>query len=87
MGNPNKTLTLMQASVPLAGRVNRVRVTIKRDLRAVPRVFIHRPSTLTGAHIPAAADVLRAVIGGQILATRSGDRATAGVGEDFRAEN
>lgn len=84
MAYPNRTLTLMQASIPLAGRISRVRVKIARDLRATPRVFMHWPSTLTGAHIPAAADVVRAAIGGQILATRAGDRPTAGTND--RAE-
>ena len=81
MAYPNRTLTLMQASIPLAGRINRVRVQIGRDLRATPRVFIHWPSTLTGAHIPAAADVLRAAISGQLLATRAGDRPTQGTND------
>jgi hypothetical protein len=78
MAYPWRTLTLMQASQPLAGRTNRVRVQLTRDLRAVPRVFIHWPSELAGAHLPAAADVLRSVISGQILATRAGDRPTPG---------
>lgn len=84
MAYPNRTLTLMQASVPLAGRINRVRVKVSRDLRAVPRVFIHWPSALAGAHIPAAADVLRSAIGGQLIAARGGDRPTAGTND--RAE-
>jgi pyrrolidone-carboxylate peptidase len=84
MAYPNRTLTLMQASIPLAGRINRVRVRITRDLRAVPRVFIHWPSALTGSHIPAAADVLRSAMAGQILATRAGDRPTPGTND--RAE-
>lgn len=78
MANPWRTLTLMQASHPLAGRINRVRVRITKDLRAAPRVFVHWPSELRGAHIDAAADVLRGAISGQILAARAGDRPTLG---------
>jgi pyrrolidone-carboxylate peptidase len=81
MGYPGRTLTLMQSSNPIAGRTNRVRVAITKDLRSIPRVFIHWPSTLAGAHLTGAADVLRAAIAGQLLATRSGDRATLGVND------
>lgn len=81
MAYPGRTITLMQASQPLAGRINRVRVRVMRDLRAVPRVFIHWPSALSGAHIPAAADVLRGAIAGQLVAIRAGDRPTAGTND------
>jgi pyrrolidone-carboxylate peptidase len=78
MGYPGRTLTLMQASHPIAGRINRVRVAITRDLRSIPRVFIHWPAALQGAHLLSAADVLKGAIAGQILATRAGDRSTPG---------
>jgi pyrrolidone-carboxylate peptidase len=84
MDNPGRTLTLMQASVPVRGAVNRVPVRLTRDHRGTARVFLHWPSTLAGAHLEVAADVLRAVIGAQLRATREGDAATRG--DNSRAE-
>ena len=81
---PGRTLTLMQASVTRRGATNRVPVRVTRDLRATARVFVHWPSTLTGVHLDAAADVLAAVLDAQLAATRRGARATAG--SNARAE-
>lgn len=66
MGYPGRTLTLLQASRPLAGKANRVRLALSRDLRSVPRVFMHWPSTLAGRHLDAGADVMKAVIDAQL---------------------
>jgi pyrrolidone-carboxylate peptidase len=84
MDNPGRTLTLLQASVPLRGAVNRVPVRLTRDHRATPRVFLHWPSTLAGAHLEVGAEVLRAVVGAQLRATRGGDLPTRG--DNARAE-
>ncbi len=81
---PGRTLTLMQASVARRGATNRVPVRVTRDLRATPRVFVHWPSTLSGAHLDAAAAVMAAIVDAQLAATRTGARATAGA--NTRAE-
>lgn len=86
MGHPNTTLTLMQASPALAGRVNRVGVRLTRDARKVPRVFAHWPSTLEGAHLDAGRNVMRAVIAAQVLALREGGAAAPVVGDNADAE-
>jgi hypothetical protein len=72
MSYPGRTLTLLQASVPRRGATNRVTVKLTRDARAVPRVFVHWPSRLAGAHLDAAADVMRAVLDAQLMAPRTG---------------
>lgn len=86
MGHPNTTLTLMQASPALAGRVNRVGVRLTRDARKVPRVFAHWPSELEGAHLDAGRDVMRAIIAAQVLALREGGAAAPVVGDNADAE-
>lgn len=84
MSYPRRTLALMQASKARRGAPNRVTVKTTRDLRAVPRVFMHWPSRLAGAHLASAASVMRAVIDAQLRATRDGDAPT--LGSNDRAE-
>ena len=84
MGHPGKTLTLLQASRPQAATINKVTVKVGKDLRAVPRVFVHWPSTLAGTHLDAGADVMRAIVDAQLDALRRGDKPT--VGTNARAE-
>lgn len=86
MGHPNTTLTLMQASPALAGRVNRVGVRLTRDARKVPRVFAHWPSELEGAHLESGRNVMRAMIAAQLLALREGGAAAPVVGDNAEAE-
>lgn len=81
MDNPGRTLTLMQASVPVRGSINRVPARLTRDHRATPRVFLHWPSTLRGEHLKAGADVMRAVLGAQLAAQRAGDRPVTGTND------
>ena len=66
MAHPQRTVTLLKASKPIAGRANQVAVSITRDVRAVPRVFMHWPSSLTGRHWDDGAAVLAAVIDAQL---------------------
>ncbi len=72
MSYPGRTLTLLQASVPRRGATNRVTAKLTRDARSVPRVFMHWPSRLAGAHVNAAASVMRAVLDAQLTAQRTG---------------
>ncbi len=72
------------ADFPISVSVNRVPVRLTRDHRATPRVFLHWPSTLAGDHLGVGAEVLRAVIGAQLRATRGGDPPTRG--DNTRAE-
>jgi pyrrolidone-carboxylate peptidase len=85
MSYPGRTLTLLQASVPVRGATNRVTVKLTRDARAVPRVFMHWPSRLAGAHLGAAAGVMRAVLDAQLTASRTGAEAPTR-GTNDRAE-
>ena len=71
MSYPGRTLTLMQASVAKRGATNRVPVRVLRDMRAVPRVFVHWPSRLEGAHLGAAAEVMKAILDAQLTAQRT----------------
>ena len=84
MSYPGRTLTLLQASAPRRGSINRVTVKTTRDLRAVPRTFMHWPSRLEGSHLEAAASVMRAVIDAQLTSLRGGETPSRGTND--RAE-
>jgi hypothetical protein len=71
MGHPNQSVTLLKASTPLSGKPNSVTVKIARDVRSVPRTFLHWPSTLAGKHIDDAADVMRAVLDAQLSTSQA----------------
>ena len=86
MSRPNVTLTLLQASPALAGRVNRVGVRLTRDARSVPRVFVHWPSALVGAHLDAGRSVMRSIIAAQLKALRDGGASAPIVGDNRDAE-
>jgi hypothetical protein len=64
-------VTLLKASTPLSGKPNSVTVKIARDVRSVPRTFLHWPSTLAGKHIDDAADVMRAVLDAQLSTSQA----------------
>ncbi len=78
MSYPGKSVSLMQASVKKVGAANDLPVVIKRDVRDVPRVFMHWSSELSGAHVTAGADVMRAVIDAQLTAKAAGEAPTKG---------
>jgi pyrrolidone-carboxylate peptidase len=78
MAYPGRTLTLLQASVPRRGAVNRVTVRLSRDHRSTPRVFVHWPSRIEGEHLTAAAEVMAAILDAQLVANREGPRPTLG---------
>lgn len=78
MAYPGKSVSLMKASVKKAGAANDLSVEIKRDVRDVPRVFMHWSSELAGAHVTAGADVMRAVIDAQLTAKAAGEAPTLG---------
>ena len=75
MASPGHAVSLLSASTGSKDARNGVRVKIDRDVRKVPRVFVHWPSTLTGAHIDDAADVMRAILDTQLLALAPGGAA------------
>jgi hypothetical protein len=81
MAYPGKSITLLKASKPVAGRTNQVSVSIHADVRAVPRVFMHWPSTLTGSHLGDAAQVLASVIDAQLTAKDPATRGSNGLAE------
>lgn len=78
MSHPGREVRLLRASPPLPGRVNDVRVKLRTDYRETPRVFVHWPSELADVHHAAGADVMRAIIGAQLGAMRSGDAPSRG---------
>ncbi len=85
MAYPGRTLTLLQASIARRGSINRVTVRVRRDLRAVPRVFVHWPSTLRGRHLEAGGEVLAAMLDAQLRELRPGGVSPT-VGDNARAE-
>ncbi len=78
MSHPGKTVRLLKASPALRGAVNDVRVDMKTDLRAVPRVFVHWPSEMATKHHAAGADIMRAILDAQLTALAHGDAPTPG---------
>ncbi len=78
MSHPGRQLRLLRASQTVADTTNEVRVGISSNLAAVPRVFVHWPSDLADKHHAAAANVLKAVIGAQLEASRGGDAPSLG---------
>lgn len=76
MSYPGRTITLLKASKPIAGRTNQVSVSITRDARSVPRVFLHWPSSLAGKHLDDGAAVLAAVLDAQLMAKDAPVRGT-----------
>lgn len=78
MSHPNREVRLLRASPPLPGAINDVRVKLASDLRTVPRVFVHWPSTLADKHHAAGAAVMKAILGAQLAAMARGDAPTAG---------
>ncbi len=66
MDHPKKTVTLLQPTDPRYG--SGIRLTSSVDRSWVPRVFVHWPSELDGAHLTAAANVLAAGIDAQLAA-------------------
>lgn len=81
MAYPKRTITLLKASKPIAGRTNQVSVSLNRDARAVPRVFLHWPSSLAGNHWDDGAAVLAAVLDAQLTAIGRGDAPIRGTND------
>lgn len=78
MAHPRRQIRLLRASPALPGKINEVRVELKKDLTKVPRVFVHWPSELATKHHAAGADVMRTVIEAQLAALKRGDIPTNG---------
>jgi hypothetical protein len=80
MGYSGQSVTLLKASVADPKKPNGVRVRIARDVRKVPRTFLHWPSSLSGKHLADGAAVLGAVIDAQLstkTAATTGNNAMA----------
>jgi pyrrolidone-carboxylate peptidase len=73
MDHPERTVRLLQASTPVRGKPNDVRVRLGVDMSRTARVFFHWPSGLAEHHHGAGAAVLRAAIGAQLAATARGE--------------
>ena len=78
MSHPGREVRLLRASHKVVGEANDVRVKIRSNLSAVPRVFVHWPSDLADKHHAAAADVMKSIILAQLIASREGDAPTLG---------
>lgn len=78
MSHPRRAVRLLKASPAVRGAVNEVKVEMKTDLRAVPRVFVHWPSEMATKHHEAGAEVMKAIIDAQLTAMARGDAPTDG---------
>lgn len=73
MDHPNRSLKLLTPSVKKSGGPTGVTVKLTRDYRETPRVFVHWPSSLAGAHWKSGAAVLGAMIDAQLDAIATGE--------------
>jgi pyrrolidone-carboxylate peptidase len=78
MSHPRQPVRLLKASPAVRGRINEVKVEMKTDLRAVPRVFVHWPSEMATKHHQAGAEVMKAILDAQLVAIARGDVPTLG---------
>lgn len=78
MSHPGRRVRLLRASPPLPGAVNEVAVTMNADLRDVPRVFVHWPSTMADKHHAAGAEIMKAIVDAQLSALARGELPTQG---------
>jgi pyrrolidone-carboxylate peptidase len=77
LDHPGKKVTLLQASTKASGVPNQVDVKLKTDGRAIPRAFVHWPSTLSNEQYPLAAEVLKSLLDAQLTAPAAGPGATS----------
>lgn len=78
MSHPRTAVRLLKANPAIRGLVNEVKVEMKSDLRAVPRVFVHWPSEMATKHHQAGAEVAKALLDAQLVAIARGDAPTPG---------
>lgn len=78
MNHPGQVVRLLKASPVVRGAVNEVQVTMRTDLRAVPRAFMHWPSQMADKHHAAGAEVMRSILDAQLVALARGDAPTPG---------
>lgn len=77
MDHPGAPVSLMRAAAPKPDMPNEFVMQLGQDNSQVPRVFLHWPTTLKGAHLASATHVLRAVLDAQ-LASMESDPPTRG---------
>ncbi len=73
MDHHGTSVKLLSPSKPKKGAPTGVSVRLTHDMSATPRVFVHWPSSLSGAHLESAAHVMAAIIDAQLAASLSGD--------------
>jgi hypothetical protein len=78
MSHPRAQVRLLRASPALPRKVNEVRVSMTKDLRQVPRVFVHWPSEMATKHHQVGAEIVKAILDAQVGALARGDRPTPG---------
>jgi hypothetical protein len=78
MNHPNRTIPLLRASKPVSGVADSVPIKMTKDFTKVPRVFVHWPSELADKHHAAGAEVMKAILAGQLKALSDGDMPTVG---------
>jgi len=72
-----ETTRLLEPSHPREGFPDGVDLTMTDDHTSTPRVFMHWPSQLRGAHIDSAAEIMKAMIDAQLVALADADGANA----------
>jgi len=83
MDHVGTTVNLLRANTPRPGEreVDQVPVTMTRDLKDVPRVFLHWPSAMATMGHEAGADVMRAILDAQLTAAAAGTPPTRGTND------
>jgi hypothetical protein len=69
LDHPGTSVDLLRADPPIEGARNAVETKIEADLSSIPRVFVHWPDSLVGAHVPAGGELLTALVAAQLAST------------------
>ncbi len=82
MDYPGRAVQLLRASQKSPTKPNYVKAKIARDVRRVPRVFVHWPSSLADRHTRTGAQVMASIVDAQLAARATepparGDNASA----------
>lgn len=66
LDHPDESFRLLEASDPREGGPDHVDLALGVDLGPIPRVFVHWPRTLSGAHLDRGRDVMAEVVAAQL---------------------
>jgi pyrrolidone-carboxylate peptidase len=72
LDHPGQSFRLLEPSHPREGKPTGIDVMLSADHTTTPRVFVHWPSELSGAHLSSAAQIMAAMMDAQLHALATG---------------